>query len=192
MKQISVLTIALFLSTLAFGQWELKPTIGFNVTNVSKDPATGKAKGQLGWQFGASALIGNKFYVEPGLLFVKKSTKYTEQGQSSADLTTDLNGLRIPVAVGYHLLGGEETTLALRVFGGASAFIVTNVKAEGFEKDDFESPTWGLFAGAGLDIWILFFDLQYEWSLTDVSSVTQFDVGKTRSFFFNTGVRLQF
>ncbi len=192
MRQTILFVAAMLVSSLAFGQWELKPTIGFNITNVSKDPVDGEARGQFGWQFGASAIFGRKFYVEPGVLYVKKSTEFTVQGQNPLDTKTNLNGLRIPVAVGYHLLGSEETTAALRVFGGASAFIVTSVDTEGLDKDDFESPTWGVFAGAGLDIWILFIDLQYEWSLTDVTSVTQFDLGKSRSFFANAGIRLAF
>jgi len=96
------------------------------------------------------------------------------------------------VAVGYHLLGNEESLAALRILGGGSAFFMTGVDAEGANKEDFKSPSWGLFAGAGLDIWILFLDVKYEWSLTDVSSLTQFDVGKYRSFYSNLGVRIKF
>ena len=60
-------------------QVELKPAIGFNITDVSKDPASGKAKGQAGFQFGASVLIGDKFYVDPGIFCAKKSTQFLEE-----------------------------------------------------------------------------------------------------------------
>lgn len=192
MKQLSVLVFALFCATLAYGQIEFKPTIGVNFTDVSKDPASGEAKGRTGWQFGASAIIGRKFYVEPGVLFLQKTAEFTSATTEELNFKSQLKGLRIPVAVGYHLLGSEESTAALRVFGGPSVFFLTGVDSGPLSKDDFESPTWGLFAGAGLDIWILFLDLQYEWSLTDVSGFTDFDVGKTRSFFINTGIRLAF
>jgi hypothetical protein len=98
------------------------------------------------------------------------------------------------VTVGYHLLGNEESLASLRILGGASAFFVTNVDADEGDPDksDFKSPSWGLYAGAGLDIWILFLDVKYEWSLTDVSSITDFDVGKYRSFYANLGVRVRF
>jgi len=192
MRQTILFVAAMLVSSLAFGQWELKPTVGINFTDVSKNPDNGEVQGRTGWQFGASAIFGRKFYVEPGVLYVKKSTEFTENTTNPDIFNTDLSGLRIPVAVGYHLLGSEETTAALRVYGGASAFILTSVDTEGLDKDDFESPTWGVFAGAGLDIWILFLDLQYEWSLTDVTSVTQFDLGKSRSFFLNAGIRLAF
>ena len=192
MKYVYVVLAVLFTAEFSVAQVELKPSIGFNITNVSKDPETGAAKGQAGYQIGASVLIGDKFFVDPGVFYVKKSTKFVEEGSSAGDLKLDMSGIRIPVAVGYHLLGSEETLAALRILGGGSAFFVTGVDAEGADKSDFTSPTWGVFAGAGLDIWILFLDVKYEWSLSDVSSITQFDIGKHKSFFTNAGVRIRF
>ena len=188
-------TLILFFSALvvtSYSQVELKPAIGINVTNVSKDPDTGNSKGQVGYQVGASVLIGKKFYVDPGIFYVKKSTQFVEEGTTPQELKLNMSGIRIPVAVGYHLLGNEESLAALRILGGGSAFFMTGVDAEGANKEDFKSPSWGLFAGAGLDIWILFLDVKYEWSLTDVSSVTDFDIGKYRSFYSNLGVRIKF
>ena len=192
MKKITLSLIFFLFAFASFGQVELKPAIGINVTNVSKDPDSGSTKGQVGYQVGASVLIGEKFYVEPGIFYVRKSTQFVEEGSSPNELQLDMSGIRIPVAVGYHLLGNEESLAALRILGGGSAFFVTGVDAEGASKDDFKSPTWGLFAGAGLDLWIFFLDVKYEWSLTDVSSITDFDVGKYRSFYSNLGVRIRF
>ena len=192
MKKITLSLFFFLFAFASFGQVELKPAIGINVTDVSKDPDSGSTKGQVGFQAGASVLIGEKFYVEPGIFYVRKSTQFVEEGSSPNELQLDMSGIRIPVAVGYHLLGNEESLAALRILGGGSAFFVTGVDAEGASKDDFKSPTWGLFAGAGLDLWIFFLDVKYEWSLTDVSSITDFDVGKYRSFYSNLGVRIRF
>ncbi len=192
MKKITLSLFFLSFAIASFGQVELKPAIGINVTNVSKDPDTGSTKGQVGFQVGASVLIGEKFYVDPGIFYVKKSTQFVEEGTNPQELTLDMSGIRIPVAVGYHLLGNEESLASLRILGGGSAFFTTSVDADDASKDDFKSPSWGLFAGAGLDIWILFLDVKYEWSLTDVSSITNFDVGKYRSFYSNLGVRIRF
>ncbi|MFT4854894.1 MAG: hypothetical protein ACI9UV_001550 [Algoriphagus sp.] len=50
-------------------------------------------------------------------------------------------------------------------------------------KDDINSPVWGVFAGAGLDIWILFVDVSYELSVPDVqTSFTNIDFGKTNGY----------
>jgi hypothetical protein len=88
----------------------------------------------VGFQIGASVLIGEKFYVEPGIFYIRKSTQFVEEGSSPNELQLDMSGIRIPVAVGYHLLGNEESLAALRILGGGSAFFVTGVDAEGASK----------------------------------------------------------
>jgi hypothetical protein len=188
---VAVLFLALLVAGQACAQAELKPGIGITFSDMSKSPANGEVTGQLGWQLGGSVLIGQKFYGEGGVFYATKSTAFTE---SSAKLqfTNDINGFRIPVALGFHLIGEQKGQFALRVFGGGSAFIVTSVSAPGASKDDFTSPTWGVFAGAGLDIFMFFVDLQYEWSLSDVSTLSSVDIGKSRSFIANAGIRLAF
>jgi hypothetical protein len=192
MKKFSLLVAAFVLSVATYAQVELKPAIGLTITDVSKDPYSGKAKGRAGYEIGGTVLIGKKFYLEPGVFFTKKSTEFVVEGTSVGDLKLNMTGIRVPVAVGYHLLGNEESLAALRIMGGGSAFFVTGVDSEGADKSDFSSPTWGVFAGAGLDIWILFLDIKYEWSLTDVSSVTDFDIGKHKALFADIGVRIKF
>ncbi|WP_186756182.1 outer membrane beta-barrel protein [Echinicola salinicaeni] len=192
MKKLLLIFVAALITTMVHAQVELKPAIGLTFSNVTKDPDSGEAKAKLGYQFGGSVLFGDKFYIEPGLFYAQKSTKFSDTNASGDDLDMDIKGLRIPVSIGYHLLGSEASAIGLRVFGGGSSFIVTGVNGEGLDKDDFESPTWGMFAGAGLDFTIIFLDAKYEWSLTDVSGLTDFDIGKTNSFFINAGIRLSF
>jgi hypothetical protein len=185
---ISLLTI----TQQSYAQVELKPTIGMTVTGVSEDPATGDAKAQVGWHIGGTALFGDKFYGEAGLLYTVKSTEFTSAVDVENLEYDGIKGFRFPVMVGYHLLGREEGLLNLRAFGGGAAFFVTSVDVVGLDEDDFESPTFGVFAGAGVDILIAFVDLRYEWSLTDVSAVDDFDLGKSRSFYASVGVRIPF
>ena len=215
MKKIYLTIAALMLPFFMMAQVALKPAIGFNLTNVSKDPDSGEIKGQVSWQGGASILIGKKFYVEPGIFYVKKSTEYTSiigpayslassynapltgytastSAVSSDVFKSDLTGIRIPLSVGVSLIGNESSFLGVRIFGGGSVFIVTSIDNPVLDKDDFNSPAWGVYAGAGLDIWIFFLDLKYEWSLTDATSIESFDVGKYRTFYTNFGVRIRF
>jgi hypothetical protein len=173
-------------------QVELKPTIGVTFTGVSEDPAGGEAKGQVGWHIGGTALFGDKLYGEAGLLYTVKSTEFTAADDVESLEFDGIKGFRIPAMVGYHLIGREKGLLNLRAFGGLAAFFVTSVDAEGLDTDDFESPTFGVFAGAGIDILIAFVDVKYEWSLTDVTAVDDFDLGKSRSFYASAGIRIPF
>ena len=168
--------------------FELKPAVGLSWTGVSKDPASGDAQAQLGWQIGGTLLLGEKLYFEAGAFYAKKSTDITAVSGSQSIDFKGVSGVRIPAMVGYRFGGGAES-LGLRIFGGGSAFIVTSVDVEGLSKSDFESPTYGLFAGAGLDFLFLFTDLALEWSVTDVAKTSTIDVGQSKSVFLNAGLR---
>ncbi|HTE23174.1 outer membrane beta-barrel protein [Flavitalea sp.] len=192
MKQaLIVLCLCIISSTILNAQVEIKPAIGINFTDFSKDPQGGDSKAKLGYQIGGSFAFGKKLYFEPGIFYLKQSTEYTSANSNQADVDYDISGLRIPIAVGYKLLGDENSEFGLRAFGGASAFILTHVKD--LDKDDFKSACFGAFLGAGLDISFVFVELQYQWSLTNVQDedINMIDVGKSRTLFINAGVRLR-
>ena len=179
----------LFSTGISFAQLKLKPAIGINFTDFSEDPESGETSAKVGWQIGGTVLMGDKFYGEGGIFWTYKSTEYNSS-DDQITFNTEISGIRIPAMIGYYLLKEEATLIGLRAFGGASVLIVTTVDAFDLTKDDFNDASWGVFLGAGLDISMFFVDLKYEWSLTDVSSVTSFDVGKSRSIFINAGVKL--
>ncbi len=184
----ALLLAALLLPGLA-GALELKPALGLTFTDVASDPQGGTASGKAGWQLGGTVLLGESLYFEGGVFYSQKSADITSTTPSGSIDFTSITGLQIPAMVGFHLIGDPKADFALRAFGGASAFVVTAVNVTGLTKSDFESPTYGAFVGAGLDFLFLFTDLKYEWSLTDLSKVSTVDVGATRSFYWNVGVK---
>lgn len=165
----------------------LKPGIGLNFTNFTTN--SGEASAKAGWQVGASMAFGDYLYFEPGLYYVGKSSEYSDPNNASQDdFRADFNGLRIPVAVGLNVLGNIESAVKVRVFGGGSAFILTGV-GDDLSRDDFKPASFGLFAGTGLDYSILFVELAYEWSVTEMSDVRTVDVGKSRGLYATAGLR---
>jgi hypothetical protein len=194
MKNI-ILTIIvfsfLFLAGNTYAQLEIKPAIGINATNFSEDPVNGETSANIGWQLGGTVSFGDKLYGEGGIFWTYKSNEYKSDADTMT-FNTEMNGINIPVMVGYHLLGKGSGAFGLRAFGGASVLILTKVDALDLTKDDFNKASWGVFLGAGLDFSILFLDVKYEWALTDVSSVSSFNVGKATALFINAGVRLSF
>jgi len=166
----------------------LKPGVGLNFTDISTDD--GEAKAKAGWQIGGSIAFGEKFYIEPGVFYVGKSSEYTASDDvTSDDIEAEFKGFRIPVAVGLNVLGSENTTASLRAFGGGSAFLLTSV-GDAQVKDNFKNATFGVFAGAGVDISIFFIELAYEWSVSDLSDIESVDIGKTRGLYATAGFRL--
>jgi hypothetical protein len=167
----------------------LKPTLGINFTDFSRNPEEGSFTAQPGWQIGGSVAFGRKFFVEPGVFYMQKSTKYTTNTTPVAESDFNISGVRIPVTIGYNLIGNVVGAFNIRVLAGGSATIITSVNQG--EKSDYTSPTWGVYAGAGVDFLIAFIDFKYEWSLTNVSSsITNADIGESRSVFINAGVRI--
>ena len=181
----------LFLAGNTYAQLEIKPAIGINATNFSENPENGETSAKIGWQLGGTVCFGDKLYGEGGIFWTYKSNEYNSE-TDTITFNTEMSGIHIPVMVGYHLLGKGTGAFGLRVFGGASVLILTKVDALDLTKDDFNKANWGVFLGAGVDFSILFLDIKYEWSLTDVSSVTSYNVGKAKTLFINAGVRLSF
>lgn len=190
MKKLFILNLLMACSFyVAQAQTTIKPAIGINVSDFSTD-ANGDAQGKAGYQIGASIAFGKKFYIEPGLFYVGKTTEITTTGTTSSTSTIDLKGMRIPLTLGLNLLGNEKSILSLRGFAGASAFFITS--DSGIPATvDLNKTNFGVFAGAGLDIWKIFVDASYEWSVTDIQKNTsQIDWGKTRGIFINAGIRI--
>ncbi|MBO9203023.1 MULTISPECIES: porin family protein [Niastella] len=191
MKKLFLSFSALFFGiTMTQAQFVIKPAAGVNFTDLSKDAAGTEVKAKVGWQIGGTVVLGEKnFYLEPGIFYVQKSSKFDSTGSSAEDLDFNISGIRIPVSIGY-TLGDSKSSVKARIFGGGSAFILTNTKS--INKDDLKNAQWGVFAGAGLDISMFFLDASYEWSLTDISDdVNTIDVGKTRTIFVQAGIRIE-
>jgi hypothetical protein len=183
------------LSALLFGtmmtqaQLVIKPAVGINFTDMSKDAESGEYKAKVGWQIGGSVVLGKRFYFEPGIFYVQKTSRFESTGTVDSNVNFNLSGIRVPLSIGFNLLGDEKSTFKLRAVGGGSAFILTGVK--NLEKDDFKTTSWGLFAGAELQFSIIFLNATYEWSLTNISeNVDNIDVGKTRSAFIQAGIHI--
>jgi opacity protein-like surface antigen len=185
-KMLTLLLSALLIGGSAFAQATIKPHVGVNFTDVSLSADNTSASGKAGVLAGLSVAFGKKFYIEPGLQYVAKSTTYTTTQAPNVEQDFSLKGFRIPVAVGLNLLGNEKSLVTLHGFGGLSAFFVTSDDY----AFDINKTNWGVFAGAGVDIWKLFVDMSYEWSLSELSSnVNNIEVGKTRSLYINAGFR---
>jgi len=191
MKKIKVLAILLCSCIIVSAQGTIiKPAIGMNFMDFSEDPSTGKVEGQIGWQIGGTVMFGKKkWFFEPGIFFVQRSSQYSDNTTSADDVEFNIQGIRIPLGVGVNLFQGKST-LNVRALGGASMFLLTSIKD--LEIDDFNKAQWGLYAGAGIDISLFFLDFKYEWSLTNLQSdIDDIDIGKSRSLFLDAGIRIK-
>jgi hypothetical protein len=193
MKRAFYISLFTLTGMFSFSQLTIKPGIGLTVTSlgVTNGSASAKPNGLIG----GSVMIGKGLYIEPGIFWVWKSSHVTSNSSSSTtqDFNTSLSGIRIPLSIGFHLLGSDSSGFHLRVFGGGSAYFITNNSAA-LDQVSLNKAIWAVHAGAGVDIWHLFLDASYEWSLTNLQSASQnpssVQVGKMNSLYIVAGINL--
>ncbi len=173
----------------------LRPSFGVNFTHLTNEGVQWNSTGQrAGFQVGASVLVGDKFYVEPGIFWNTISKDIYDVNNPDPEIFNNtINSIRIPVTVGFHLIGEESSIFDIRIFGGAGGSFVTgvNTEAPGLAKDDFSPLLLDLHAGAGIDFWILFIEWHYLHGLTPVFNEGAND-GRLQGFYSNLGLRLRF
>ena len=186
-----ILTLGVLLIP-TYGQVELKALVGTNFSSLSNPPSGYDYAAKAGYQFGAGVLIGNKFYVEPGIQFVRRTKAITESS-SSEEIDFAQNYVKIPVYAGYHLLGAEEKPLALRIFAGPAVSIPGKISKgeEQISKDDVNNALFAVDAGVGLDILFLFVELNYEYSFSNFWSDNSVE-SKQRGLLINAGIHIDF
>jgi len=188
---LSTLIIAA-ISFSAISQTTVKIAFGVNSSRLSTDQGNWSNDARIGWQGGGSWLLGNKFYVEPGIYFATISSDMVHQEDINLNFTNKISMIRIPVFAGYHILGdASESFFNLRVFGGPSASFITKVETSDLIKDDFSKVLWGVDAGIGINVWWLFLDMGYEWGLNDIYSHADHGSAKAQAFWANIGVRFR-
>ena len=120
---------------------DIKVMGGFNSSHLTTEHIDWKTQGRVGYQFGASVLVGNKFYFEPGISYVTMTKDvWDSKNPDSTSFKNNISSIRIPAKIGYHIIGNEETLADLRLFAGFGASFITNVNndADDLDKDDFK------------------------------------------------------
>jgi len=194
MKKLILSTVLLLgISLISFSQTTAKVAFGINSSRLNTDNGAWSNEARIGWQAGGSWLMGNKFYVEPGVYWATISSNMVHKDSTLLSFDSKINMFRIPVFAGYHLVGNaSDSFFNLRVFGGPSMSFITSVtESEALKKDDFSKVLWGVDAGVGINVWWLFLDMGYEWGLNNVYSHDEHGTAKAKAFWANLGIRFK-
>jgi hypothetical protein len=195
MKKAIFTFLVVLSSTLAtMAQVEIKGGGGVNFMAIKPESTDYTIEGRIGYQFGAGVLIGEKFFVEPSV-FWQRTSQYVTDKEDTENIQnlTDLSSIRVPVMLGYHIVGGkEEKAFALRIFAGPAGTFLTKVNSDltDLTKDDFNKFLVDIDAGLGIDILFLFLDAHYSFGLSKV--MEDGGDGKLRGFSANLGFRIPF
>jgi hypothetical protein len=194
-KPLFAIAMLLLLGVAVNAQVELKGLVGMNFSTFHKSDNDVSAK--AAYQFGAGVLIGDKFYVEPGVQFVRSTKLLTPENAGTAtpeEIDFSQNLVKIPVYAGYHILGAEDKPFALRVFAGPAVSIPGKIKKgeDQINKDHISKSIWAIDGGLGLDIFFLFVEANYEYSLNEYFVDEAPVNGKHGAFIVNAGIHIDF
>jgi len=186
-----VLVIILFcLFFKSFGQ--LKPQIGINIPSLSSPPLGRDFETRNGFSIGATYMMGNQFYMEPGLLYSTYGFEIYRTLDPEDFTIVDSRSLEIPFMVGGRFMP-KENSFNVRAFTGPK---MTWAFAEDIDSDliidERKTILWGWVVGYGIDYKMFFMEANYEFGLTDyfeTSQILQRD-SKKNMFSIKVGVNL--
>jgi len=174
-KAVLIILVAVLVIPVAtMAQLKIKPSFGINFANVKNGSGKVAIDGQTGFQVGGTVQFGRKFVVEPGVFWQKD--KYEVKSADDAFkgvVSGHYNSLKIPLYLGYYVIGDAKSTLGIRVFGGPSAKFNMGAGSDEIEgigeivKDDIKNAMWGVKAGAGVEFMFMFAELGYNWRFSE-------------------------
>lgn len=178
MKKIILVALICFCTSAIFAQLSSPISLGIHAGLVSTKVDTEipnlssvKDKSDNGMMFGAFARINlNKWYIQPELNFVSQKSEISVGGVKGDFKRKSID---VPMLLGYKLV--KIPMFKLRAFAGpVASFRVddsfSSTLKERFKNDDIKGAVWSGKVGAGIDVWKLTFDVDYQFGLTDVSS----------------------
>lgn len=187
--QILVASLLLSLASLqATGQVIIRPQVGVNFPEFTKEIVGLEFKGNTGYQFGADVQFGSRIYLQAGLNFQTTKLSLTNSG----DMT--ISRINVPIMIGNRLLDQNDgSSIGLRIFVGPNFAYHANTKLNDlphFDDEEINEFHMSGLAGAGVDIGILFLDAGYNFGLSKLFDEDIIDKGSLGMWMVNAGIRL--
>ncbi len=194
-KQWLALLFLLLTGTPAVAQ-EFHFSGGYNASNVT-EAGNEQWVGLPGYQFGADLLLGNRWFVKPGVHFMVRELRYTRapiNGIAAQEYRYTNRSLAVPVFLGLNLIDPiDDPAINLYVMGGPTALM--NLSAD-LNNDELTVETrgsqWYLGAAAGLKLGFLFVEGGYNAAMSNVFRGEGFSTNPRVNYVYAAaGIRLQ-
>jgi hypothetical protein len=173
MKKLMLIMVALFATTVMFGQFHIGPQIGFTTSKLTSNTSDIKATIKRNFIFGAFARFGDKFYVQPEINWLTQGGIWNDE-VTNKEVEMTYKTIQIPVSVGWKLI--DLKVVNIRVFAGLAANIATDKKlkltniTQPIKDADFKDLVWQYQFGAGVDVLMFALNIRYMGGLNDVYS----------------------
>lgn len=199
MKKVIVVLMILIAPIAAYSSFNAGVAIGYNATTLTSDWDDINGNLKSGFQFGIFARLGDKFFLQPELLYASRGGYQEFQDEATGAVLSRTEGhtgmFQIPVMLGLKLIDGDM--LGVNVQAGPVMSIITDKGmtdvGNAFANKSFEDFTWGVQLGAGIDFMSFILNIRYEYPLSDIYKVpndTQNFSAKAHTFLVTLGWKL--
>lgn len=208
MKLVKALALVIFVSTSLLAQPADKniyvnPKVGINLSGLNDKLEGVSSSGKAGYNAGLDLRVGDGIaFFQPGIFYYQYNTQYNvvqsnllPNGQTTYKTDIKVQSIKIPAQLGFRIFTSDILSLRAN-FGPAFNFPVKVESDEDFvlKRGDYKTATVGGVIGAGVDLSIFTFDLNYEFGLSDYVEFKNPNVTTSSSkqyvMSFNIGIRL--
>jgi len=193
--QCIALCAAMLMGYAAQAQLTIRPQVGVNSSSLSSDDDLIDFNAGTGFQVGVDFQIGNKVYFQPGiqLEFLKNRVEFAN-GTAIEESDYDRTGIRIPLMIGFRAVEDPDSDLNLRLFTGPNALLQLSQDSDedifdDLDDDDLKDLVFGWNVGAGVDFSILFFDIGYQFGISEIFDDAD-SAPRNNLFYGNLGLRI--
>ena len=190
-----LLTSLLLIGTTSAMAQEFHFSAGYNGSNVSK-AGDEHWVGKAGYQFGADVLIGDRWFLKPGLHFVVRNLYYSYSNGvdiNAQEYKYTSRLLSVPVMLGINLMDpAEKSSFNVYAMGGPTALISMNADLDNDNVDvQTQAAQWYIGFAAGAEAGPVFIEGGYNAAMTNVFKGNEFQTNpKVNEVYGIVGLRL--
>jgi hypothetical protein len=190
LQTLAALTLCMITAQWAQAQIIYNPQAGIVVTHYSDEPPQFDIDAGVGIQIGAYARVRltDNVFLQPGLFVQQTKADFAgEFNSTQSDEEIKTTSLKVPLYLGFYL--GDAGPLRLRAAGGFAGKYMTGVKDNEFnlDSDEFRNLNWSLNIGAGVDLFLLTLDIEYDLGLSPTFETIS--DGKTNLLVVSAGLK---
>lgn len=179
MKKALIFLFFLFTASYGYSQLDFGLRGGITTAKLSTNLSDYNSESILGWHGGAFARIhlGKHPFLQPECYFTQKGGNLINKDANN-EYEIKLNSVDVPILLGLKFLNLK--VVKFTVYGGPVVSFISQKTVKYYEdgiqiiptdpdpEDEIKNTTWGMQAGASIDVLILTLDIRHEWGLTDL------------------------
>lgn len=162
MKKLLIILAVGPMASAALAQFQVNPQVGVTFQQLTDVPEGYDSKAVAGWQLGADARIGDRFFIQPGAFLGRSVTAISrtvplENGSTSTVEVEDNlvnTNLKLRAQLGYRIIDSYQ--FDMRFMLGPSYNVLMSVDDRddklGWNRADFNSGSFNIDAGLGFDM----------------------------------------